>query len=341
MNSKRLNQLLARFQDQTILVVGDVMLDQFLWGKVSRISPEAPVPVVEVTRESFFPGGAANVARNLRALGSPVRIVGVLGDDDAGEELRELLEEQGVETTGLVTDPNRPTTLKTRIVAHNQQVVRFDREKTEKLSPLIADKLREYSESQLEHVAAVIYEDYGKGVLSQKLLDDMHRRAQKCRRITAADPNSRHLLHYSGLTAITPNRSEAFAAAGLPYAEPADNVLADAALMRVGQTLLRKWKPRNLLITLGEHGMCLFRPGQKSHHIPTVAREVFDVSGAGDTAIATLVAALAAGASAVEAAEISNHASGVVVGKIGTATCTPAELLESFARNRRASARRF
>ena len=335
MTTDRLHKILKKFSQQTILVVGDVMLDQFLWGKVSRISPEAPVPVVEVARESFFPGGAANVARNLRALGSPVRIVGVLGDDGAGEQLRDLLEEQGIETTGLAIDPNRPTTLKTRIVAHNQQVVRFDRERTDKLSPFTVRKLLEYFESQVDDAAAVIFEDYGKGVLSQKLLDDMHRVAKKSGKITAADPNSRHLLHYSGLSAVTPNRSEAFVAAGMPYAEPADNVLSDEALLRVGQTLLRKWKPRNLLVTLGEHGMCLFRPGQKPHHIPTVAQEVFDVSGAGDTAIATLVAALAAGANPVEAAEISNHAAGVVVGKIGTATCSPAELLESFSRNQR------
>jgi D-beta-D-heptose 7-phosphate kinase/D-beta-D-heptose 1-phosphate adenosyltransferase len=334
MTPDRLRKILNRFPQHTILVVGDVMLDQFLWGKVSRISPEAPVPVVEVTRESYFPGGAANVARNLRALGSPVRIVGVLGDDGTGEELRELLEEQGIETTGLVIDPNRPTTLKTRIVAHNQQVVRFDRERTDKLSPLVARKLLEYFESQLDHSVAVIFEDYGKGVLSQKLVDHMHRLAKQRRKITAADPNARHLLHYSALTAITPNRSEAFVAAGLPYIEPVDHVLSDEPLLRVGQTLLRKWKPRNLLVTLGEHGMCLFRPGQKPHHIPTVAQEVFDVSGAGDTVIATLVAALAAEANPVEAAEISNHAAGVVVGKVGTATCSPAELRESFSRNR-------
>src|SRR5437667_4353358 len=335
MNPNRLKAVLDRSPTKRILVIGDVMLDQFLWGKVSRISPEAPVPVVEVARESFFPGGAANVARNLRALGSPVRIVGVLGDDGAGEQLRDLLEEQGIETTGLAIDPNRPTTLKTRIVAHNQQVVRFDRERTDKLSPFTVRKLLEYFESQVDDAAAVIFEDYGKGVLSQKLLDDMHRVAKKSGKITAADPNSRHLLHYSGLSAVTPNRSEAFVAAGMPYAEPADNVLSDEALLRVGQTLLRKWKPRNLLVTLGEHGMCLFRPGQKPHHIPTVAQEVFDVSGAGDTAIATLVAALAAGANPVEAAEISNHAEGVLVGMIGPATCSPEELQASFARNRR------
>jgi D-glycero-beta-D-manno-heptose-7-phosphate kinase len=331
----QLRNILKRFPQQTIVVVGDVMLDQFLWGRVSRISPEAPVPVVELTRESYFPGGAANVARNLRALGAPVKIMGVLGEDSAGEELRELLDEQGVETGGLVVDQNRPTTLKTRIVAHHQQVVRFDREKTEKIPPLAADKLMEYFHSEVDHAAAVIFEDYGKGVLSQKLLDDMQRLARKHRKITAADPNARNLLHYSGLTAITPNRSEAFTAAGVTYAEPADEVLRDEPLMRVGRILLRKWRARNLLVTLGEHGMCLFRSGARPHHIPTVAREVYDVSGAGDTAIGSFVLGLTAGASPIEAAEIANHAAGVVVGKIGTATCSTAELVESFSRNQR------
>jgi len=334
MNAKRLHGILSRFPRQRILVIGDVMLDQFLWGKVSRISPEAPVPVVEVTRESFFPGGAANVARNLRALGSAVSVLGVLGDDHAGKQLRELLEQQGVATDGLIVDPNRPTTLKTRIVAHHQQMVRFDREQCAVVPPQIERRVWEHFESSLPSVSAVIFEDYAKGLLSQKLLTAMQRRAHQARKITAADPNSRSQLRYAGLTAVTPNRSEAFAAAGLPYAEPADDVLGDEALLRVGQALLRTWKPRNLLLTLGEHGMCLFRPAKKPYHIPTVAQEVFDVSGAGDTVIATLALALAAGADPVEAAEMSNHAAGVVVGKIGTATCSPDELAASFARNR-------
>ena len=335
MNAKRLRHILADFPQQRILVVGDVMLDRFLWGKVSRISPEAPVPVVEINRESLFPGGAANVARNLRALGSSVSILGVLGDDDTGENLRELLDQQGVSTDGLIVDPNRPTTLKTRIVAHGQQVVRFDREKCVDLPPQIERKVLEHFESRLENVSAVIFEDYAKGLLSQRLLNAMQRLAHQARKVTAADPNSRSRIRYSGLTAVTPNRSEAFAAAGLPPLEPAEDVLRDEALLRVGQALLRMWKPRNLLVTLGEDGMCLFRPDKKPHHIPTVAQEVFDVSGAGDTVIATLVLALAAKADAVDAAEISNHAAGVVVGKVGTATCSPEELIASFLRNRR------
>ncbi|HVM62626.1 MAG TPA: D-glycero-beta-D-manno-heptose-7-phosphate kinase [Verrucomicrobiae bacterium] len=334
MNTNRLRQLLSRFPQQRILVVGDVMLDRFLWGKVSRISPEAPVPVVEITRESLFPGGAANVARNLRALGSSVSILGVLGDDDSGADLRESLDQHGVDTEGLFVDPNRPTTLKTRIVAHGQQVVRFDRETCADLSPQIERKVLEHFEAHLENFSAVIFEDYAKGLLSQRLLNAMQRLAHHAGKVTAADPNSRSRLRYSGLTAVTPNRSEAFAAAGLPHVEPVDDVLSDEPLLRVGQTLLRTWKPRNLLVTLGEYGMCLFRPGKKPHHIPTVAREVFDVSGAGDTVIAALVLALATKADAVDASEISNHAAGVVVGKVGTATCSPDELIASFLRNR-------
>jgi rfaE bifunctional protein kinase chain/domain len=330
MSPSRLDKILRQFPHQNILVVGDVMLDHFLWGKVSRISPEAPVPVVEVQRESYFPGGAANVARNLRALGGHTTVLGMIGDDQAGEELCGILSQQGIETAGLVVDAERPTTLKTRIVAHHQQIVRFDREHAAPLAAASQARLLENFTRQLDNVSAIIFEDYGKGVLNQKLLNAMQKRARG--KITGADPNARHPLRFTGLTAITPNRAEAFAAAGMTNTEPCDDVRRDEALMRVGQKLLAKWKPQNLLITLGEHGMCLFRQGQKPHHIPTVAQEVFDVSGAGDTAIATLMLALAAGANPIEAAEISNHAAGVVVGKIGTATCSPDELRASFVR---------
>ena len=187
----------------------------------------------------------------------------------------------------------------------------------------------------LDEVGAVIFEDYGKGVLSQRLLDAMRRLAHRHRKITTADPNSRHPLIFRGLTVVTPNRAEAFAAAQVAYAEPVEDVLRDEPLLLVGQKLLQKWQSRHLLITLGEHGMCLFQPGKRPHHIPTVAQEVFDVSGAGDTVISTLTLALAAGAQPVEAAQISNHAAGVVVGKIGTATCSPEELVASFRRNQR------
>ena len=282
--------------------------------------------------------GSRGVARttysigNIRALTGHTTVLGTIGEDRAGEDLCEILQQQGVETHGLVVDPDRPTTLKTRIVAHHQQIVRFDRERVEPASPASVQRLLENFSNQLSNVSAVIFEDYGKGVLSQGMLNTMQKRARG--KITAADPTARHLLKFTGLTAITPNRSEAFAAAGIANSEPHEDVLRDESLMTVGRKLLAKWKPANLLITLGEHGMCLFRHGKKPHHIPTTAQEVFDVSGAGDTAIAALVLALAAGANPVEAAEISNHAAGIVVGKVGTATCSPDELRASFARNR-------
>jgi D-glycero-beta-D-manno-heptose-7-phosphate kinase len=334
MTPDQLRDILKRFTQQKIVVVGDVMLDHFLWGKVSRISPEAPVPVVEITRESYFPGGAANVARNLRALGAAARIVGVLGADDAGQKLRNALDEQGIPTDGLIVDATRPTTLKTRIVAHNQQVVRFDHESNGAITSSLQDKLLRHFFGVLPEVNAVIFEDYAKGLFTQDLVSQMLERSRSAGIVTAADPNPRRMLDYREITTITPNRHEAFAAAGVPYTEPTDDDVVDEALISVGDILLKKWKPENLLITLGEHGMCLFQSGRKAHYIPTVAQEVFDVSGAGDTVIAALVLALAAGADPVDAAEISNHAAGVVVGKVGTATCSPDELVASFARNR-------
>jgi rfaE bifunctional protein kinase chain/domain len=335
MTRARLQRLLERFARRRILVVGDVMLDEFLWGKVSRISPEAPVPVVEVTRESYFPGGAANVARNLRALNAQTILLGVVGRDQDGERLRELLGHQGVDIADLLADPARPTTVKTRIVAHHQQVVRFDRERTERIAAALERRLLERFRARLRDADAVIFEDYGKGLLTQHALGVMQREVRRQGRISAADPSPHHPLRYLGLTAITPNRAEAFAAAHVAHTEPLDNPLQDQPLLAVGSKLLRKWKAGNLLITLGEHGMCLFRPGRRPIHIPTVAREVFDVSGAGDTVIATLALALAAGANAVEAAQLANHAAGVVVGKLGTATCSVEELARSFRRNLR------
>ncbi len=333
MKISRLHTIITRFPKKKILVVGDVMLDEFLWGKVSRISPEAPVPVVEVTKSSFFPGGAANVARNLRALGAPVAILGVVGDDRAGADLRSILDDRGVDTTGLLVDPTRPTTVKTRIVAHHQQVVRFDRENCTNLDRAVVDKLTEHYRKLLNDVSGVIFEDYNKGVLTLPLLNLLVKQAQKSNKITTADPNARRPQRCRHFTAITPNRSEAFSAAGITPSEPSLVVLEDEPLLRVGKVLLQKWQPQNLLITLGEQGMCLFRRGKKPHHIPTVAQEVFDVSGAGDTVIGTLTLALVAGSNALEAAEISNHAGGIVVGKVGTATCSPEELLESFRNN--------
>lgn len=313
-----------------MLVVGDVMLDHFIWGNVGRISPEAPVPVVDFQRESFMPGGAANVARNLAALKAAATLFGVVGQDPAADQLRGLLDEQGIACRGVLSARHRPTSVKTRIVAHTQQVVRIDRETRDGLDPGLTRRLIGALQSHLGTGAAVIVGDYGKGVVTQPLLEELK---QLCRRQgvwLSLDPKPVHHLNLAGLSLITPNRKEAFELAKLPDETRHQNPLADGNLMRAAERLLQELRPAVLLITLGEQGMLLCRREHKPFHIPTVAQEVFDVSGAGDTVIATFTLAIAAGASPLEAAIISNHAAGIVVGKIGTATTTPEELIGSF-----------
>ena len=331
MNKARLQQLLAVSASKAIAVIGDVMLDRFIYGRVSRISPEAPVPVVEVSRESSNPGGAANVARNLHPFCREVFLCGVTGEGAHAAELRSLLEAEGVATELLIASPEVVTTVKTRVVARQQQVVRVDREN--KISPdaktvaMVLQKLEEASSG----IDAVIIEDYGKGFLTQELLDGIIAIFSRQGKIITVDPNPGNPLAWHGISAIKPNRIEAFAAAGEPLVEPADHPLEDAALLRVGSRLIQEWAADSLLITLGEHGMILFEKEAPAFHIPTKAREVFDVSGAGDTAIALFTASLTAGATLREAAEIANFASGVVVGKLGTAAVEPSELLEAVA----------
>jgi len=328
--SARLKHLLSAARRARILVVGDVMLDQFIWGRVSRISPEAPVPVVEFERENFMPGGAANVARNISALGARAEVFGVVGRDNAADQLRLHLTEQRVDCSGLVSIPARHTSIKTRIVAHQQQVVRLDRESRAELDGRATKRLLAAIESRLDGAAAVIVGDYGKGVVTQALLDRLKILCRKRGVWLSLDPKPVHHLHLAGLSLITPNRKEAFELSGLPDDTRDANPLRDLNLVRTGGRLLTDLAPALLLITLGEQGMFLCRRGQKPFHIPTVAQEVFDVSGAGDTVIASFTLAIAAGASPVEAAILSNHAAGVVVGKVGTATVTPEELLKSF-----------
>jgi D-beta-D-heptose 7-phosphate kinase/D-beta-D-heptose 1-phosphate adenosyltransferase len=306
------------------------MLDQFIWGSVSRISPEAPVPVVDFIRESFMPGGAANVARNLTALNIPTELFGAVGCDTAATELKRLLAEQQVGCSGLVACETRPTSMKTRIVAHQQQVVRIDRENrdglNEKLTRQILGRLRK----QLPRAAAVIVGDYGKGVVTQPLLNELKALCRERGVWLSLDPKPVHNLNLGSLSLITPNRKEAFELAKLDDDTRNEDPLADTNLLLVAERLLKELRPAVLLITIGELGMLLCRRGLKPFHIPTLAQEVFDVSGAGDTVIATFTLAVAAGASPLEAAIISNHAAGIVVGKVGTATISPDELLASF-----------
>jgi D-glycero-beta-D-manno-heptose-7-phosphate kinase len=330
MDPTRLEQILDRASSRRITVIGDLMLDEFVWGKVGRISPEAPVPVVEVTGESFYPGGAANVARNLREFVDRVAIIGLLGKDRSGLQLRELLSEQKIDTSNAVEEATFHTIVKTRIIARNQQVVRVDREKFVGPSASQIGEVVTAVRKNIPQTDAIIFEDYGKGFLSTELVSQIAETARSAGKIVAADPNPRNLVEWRGLTVIKPNRSEAFSAAGITSGDSDVDPSNDADLKRTGETLLKKWKTQNVLITLGEHGMMLFQEREAPHYIPTKAREVFDVSGAGDTAIALFTLGLACGATPTEAAEIANHASAVVVSKLGTATLTWDELIASF-----------
>ena len=330
MDLTRLEQILDRASSRRITVIGDLMLDEFVWGKVGRISPEAPVPVVEVTGESFYPGGAANVARNLREFVDRVAIIGLLGTDRSGQQLRELLSERKIDTSNVVEEATFHTIVKTRIIARHQQVVRVDREKFVGPSVPQIEEVVAAVRKNIPETDAIIFEDYGKGFLSTQLVSQIADAARSAGKIVAADPNPRNLVEWRGLTVIKPNRAEAFLAAGIPSGEPDVVTSQDTDLKRTGETLLKKWEAENVLVTLGEHGMMLFQKKEAPHYIPTKAREVFDVSGAGDTAIALFTLGLACGATPTEAAEIANHASAVVVSKLGTAIVTRDELMASF-----------
>jgi D-beta-D-heptose 7-phosphate kinase/D-beta-D-heptose 1-phosphate adenosyltransferase len=326
----RFAALIARFAGQRVLVIGDLMLDEFIWGKVSRISPEAPVPVVNVTGETYYPGGAANVARNLREFTPHASLMGRTGADAAGERLCGLLEACGISTAGIQQDAGYSTIVKTRIIARHQQVVRVDREQFASLTPHQMERAIEHLEGSIARVDGVIVADYGKGFLNQELADHICRTAREHGKTLTVDPHPHTSLAWRGATAIKPNRIEAFSAAGLPLSEPVEPVSRDQALIDAARKLLRTWEAGSLLVTLGEHGMLLFHGDAPPYHTPTRAQEVFDVSGAGDTAIAVFTLGLLAGATPAEAAELANRASGIVVGKLGTATVTPAELAASF-----------
>jgi D-beta-D-heptose 7-phosphate kinase/D-beta-D-heptose 1-phosphate adenosyltransferase len=330
MNRDRVAALTRVFADKRILVIGDLMLDEFLWGKVSRISPEAPVPVVEVVREEWFPGGAANVARNLAEFSKHVHVLGVTGQCAHARHLKSLLTKEGINVDAVQSHDCYQTIVKTRVIARQQHVVRIDREKKLRVRPEHAAAALAQIEALLPQIDAIIVEDYGKGLLAQPFAEAICDLANRAGKILSVDPNPHNPLAWRHVSVIKPNRVEAFASAGLPPADPVDPPTEDTALLEAGRVLSEKWDADNLLITLGEQGVLLFRHDAPPYHAPTRAREVFDVSGAGDTVIALYTLALSAGATPPEAAEIANHASGVVVGKLGTATVTPAELLASF-----------
>ena len=333
MANPRLNQLIERFGAGRILVAGDLMLDEFIWGNVSRISPEAPVPVVEVTSESYYPGGAANVARNVREFGAATHVAGIAGADPPGGRLLELLDAAGIDTSGVLRDPSFSTTVKTRIIARNQQVTRVDRERQAALSAAQSEFVLAQLARTIDAVDAVIVADYRKGFLTQPLADFIGRKVRAAGKILAVDPHPYTSLVWQDATVIKPNRREAFLAAGVAPGEPVEPPLEDQALLAAGRRLQALWRPKSLLITLAAQGMLLLEEQAPPRHLPAHAKVVFDVSGAGDTAIAVLALALAAGATPGEAAELANHASAIAVGKLGTATVTAAELAASVARS--------
>lgn len=314
-------KIIRGFRDKNILVIGDIILDHYIWGRVNRISPEAPVPVVEVTRESFLLGGAANVAHNIVSLGGRVSVIGINGQDIAGEALLNILRQKGVNCDGIFTE-NRPTTVKTRVIAHNQQVVRFDREDKKYVDGKILKGILGYINSVLLQYDAVIVSDYQKGMISAELISDIARKTKSKNMFIAVDPKVGHFDFYKGVSLITPNVMEASSGSNIEIRD-------DMTLLKAGKSLMKKLSCKAVLITRGEQGMSLFEKN-KVTHIPTVSRKVYDVTGAGDTVISAFTLAYVSGAKMEEAAVIANHAAGIVVAEVGTAVATPEQLLKSF-----------
>ena len=326
-SGKELTGFIDKFSRSRILVIGDIILDEFIWGDVARISPEAPVPVVDVIQETRNLGGATNVLNNINSLGGKALICGVVGDDAYGSYLTEKIEELGISTKGIIVDSTRPTSIKTRVIARSQQVVRFDRETKTSIDPSVMRKLLEVIENNLDKVDAIIISDYGKGVVSLHLIKAVEKLVSGSKIIIAVDPKIENFRYYKGVDIITPNHHEAGSFCGFA-------VIDEDSLIRAGEYILDKLKCKSVLITQGKDGMTLFEAGMAPCHIPTVARKVFDVSGAGDTVISTLSLGLAAGMNRASAALVSNFASGIVVGEVGTSTVT-AKALKAAIKNRK------
>ena len=318
---KRARAIIGGFGSTRVLVIGDLIMDHFIWGKVKRISPEAPVPVVEVSSEDLMLGGAANVANNIASLGGAPLLTGVIGGDKDGDNFIKEIKKLGIDQGGVVTDNLRPTTTKTRIIAHHQQVVRFDREEGDALRVATTAKVLSYIKKAAKNADVVVISDYAKGLLTKELLTEIKAICKKHGRPLAIDPKVEHFDLYKGATVVTPNNLEAEEASGI-------EILDSRTLKKAGKLLKKKLRAEALLVTRGEHGMDLFEKSSETH-IPTVAKEVFDVSGAGDTVIGVYALALGAGASFKESAMLANFAAGVVVAKVGTATVTKRELIEA------------
>jgi D-glycero-beta-D-manno-heptose-7-phosphate kinase len=336
MNISMLRNIISRFPKAKVLVIGDLILDEYIWGNVERISPEAPVPVVWANKSTYLPGGAANVAHNIRALDAEVLLVGVIGRDRNQEIMRRELKNQGISTGGLFVSPQRHTTVKTRIIAGHQQVVRVDWEHTEALSKELNQKIYNFIKNKIDGYDAIIIEDYGKGVINKQMLQGLIFLAQSRKKIVTVDPKEEHFRYYRGITSMTPNRKELEnALRSIKISDTTnrlsinkDRLFTDQDIDSAAAEILKYLEMESMLVTLGEQGMKLFDKDGHLTHIPTVAQEVFDVSGAGDTVISVFTLGLASGAGKKEAAIIANLAAGIVVGKIGTAVTSRQELLK-------------
>lgn len=318
--NQRLMQILGNFSGKKIIVLGDIMLDKYIWGDVLRISPEAPVQVVKVLKETFAPGGAANVANNIAALGSEVFMVGIVGDENPAEKniLLDELKRRNIDTSGVFTDAGRPTTLKVRVLGKSQQLLRVDYEKDSAFHASISEKILKFIESRISGVDAIVVSDYAKGVVNPSLISRLITLANSNKKIFIVDPKPKHRDLYRNVTLITPNHNEAVMMAGLSAEDEND-------LQQIGSNLVKSLGS-NILLTKGEKGMALFEKNGEITDIPTKAREVYDVVGAGDTVVAAAALALSAGATLKEAAVISNIAAGIKVGKVGTSTVSIGEI---------------
>ncbi|MDI6765870.1 MAG: D-glycero-beta-D-manno-heptose-7-phosphate kinase [Bacteroidota bacterium] len=309
-SEKRLEELLRSMNGKRIAVVGDLMLDRYIWGSVNRISPEAPVPVVDMETEQVRLGGAANVANNIKSLGGMPLLVGVVGNDNSGKQLSELICENNFEKDGIIVDNSRPTTVKTRVIAHNQHVVRIDREQKSDISVDIQAKLIVVLERNIETLGGIIIEDYNKGVVAKTLITSIITLVNKYNKIITVDPKFNNFFEYKNVTVFKPNRKETEEVLG-------ERIRTQEDIVKAGKSLLEKSKANNVLLTLGEHGMSLFESNGDISHVPTKALNVADVSGAGDTVISTLTMVLAGGGTVKEAATLANFAGGIVCGYVG------------------------
>ncbi|HLD83152.1 MAG TPA: D-glycero-beta-D-manno-heptose-7-phosphate kinase [Candidatus Omnitrophota bacterium] len=332
-----LKKIIKRFHKANVLIIGDLILDEYIWGSVDRVSPEAPVPVVWANKRTYVPGGAANVANNIRALDGKVSLLGVPGKDKNTDILFSELKKRKISCNGIFIEPDRHTTLKTRIIAGHQQVVRVDWEHTHPLPKELNLKVIKFIKNNIKNFDAIIIEDYGKGVINKDLLAELIGLTHRYKKIITVDPKEEHFQYYRGVTSITPNRKELEnAIRNLKIKDTTnrfqvnnDRLFTERDIDNASSSIMEYLGLSSILVTLGEQWMKLFENGSGSPmHIPTVAQEVFDVSGAGDTVIAAFTLGLCSGATSLEAAHIANYAAGIVVGKVGTAVTSRKELLE-------------